>query len=72
MEVMKNLTCGAPQEHVTKGADLDRLSETHRVRQNAAEPLAVHVLLPGLYDVIVEESNTANLYINHRYQLCHS
>ena len=68
---MKNLTCGAPQEHVTKGADLDRLSETHRVRQNAAEPLAVHVLLPGLYDVIVEESNAANLQMSYHYQLCH-
>ena len=44
--IMSSLTRGVTQENVAKRADLNCLSETHGVRQDATETLAVHELFP--------------------------
>ena len=55
------LTWRVPEKHVTERHDLDGLSQTHGVGQDAAEALALVEPLGGLDDVVVQETDATDL-----------
>lgn len=52
---------GVAEQDVDEGDDLQRLAEAHAVGQNAAEPAAVAEVLHRLNQVVVQETDPADL-----------
>lgn len=50
-----------PQQDVNKGDDLKGFAETHAVSQNTTEPTAVLIALERLHQIVIQETNTADL-----------
>lgn len=52
---------GVSEQDVDEGDDLQRLAEAHAVGQNTAEPAAVAEVFHGLNQVVVQETDPADL-----------
>lgn len=60
-----------PQQDVNKGDDLQGFAEAHAVSQNTTETTAVLIALERLHQIIIQETNTADLKKNVFLACCY-
>lgn len=63
------MSLGASEQNVDEGDDLQRLAQTHAVSEDTAEPAAAAEALHRLHQVVVKETDSADLGMQEKNNL---